>query len=230
MSATVKTLEEQKNKYENDLKTSIDKIYDLREIIAELEAQVAAKTLSEKFLNDKCQELENIIEHQTVANDSLKDELDKVKSDIDVFGYENHDLEDQTTSEPNQMNQQLKMIGVLLDRKTKTLESFHALTVTCNTACSSPSEDVSRGVDFEQSPIHINRLSAEGTSDGIQKILDKLAKHNRIEEATVKKITDLEMQANVMRGNLVVSKIEHMLMFVCVTFHSPITCVYHTSH
>jgi predicted nuclease with TOPRIM domain len=50
LSATVETLEEQKSKYENDLKTSIDKIYDLREIIAELEAQVAAKALSEKFL------------------------------------------------------------------------------------------------------------------------------------------------------------------------------------
>lgn len=222
-NATLQALEEQKNKYETDLKTSIDKIYDLREIIADLEAQVAAKTMSEKFLNDKCQELENYIDHQNVANESLKDELDKVKSDIDDFGYEERVryLEDQlrinanSSSEPksliDQMSSQLKMIEVLLDRKTKTLESFHALTVACNTACSSPSEDVSRGVDFdasEQSPIRMSRISTEGSNlpfEGVQRILDKLSKHNRIEEATVKKITDLEMQANVMRGNLVVS-------------------------
>jgi hypothetical protein len=222
-NATIQALEEQKNKYENDLKTSIDKIYDLREIIADFEAQVAAKTMSEKFLNDKCQELENYIDHQNVANESLKDELDKVKADIDDFGYEDRVryLEDQLrlenpSLEPkvliDQMSSQLKMIEVLLDRKTKTLESFHALTVTCNTACSSPSEDVSRGVDFdasEQSPIRVSRLSTEGSNlpfEGVQRILDKLSKHNRIEEATVKKITDLEMQANVMRGNLVVSR------------------------
>lgn len=225
MNQIVKELEEQKNKIENDLKTSVDKIYDLREIIAELETQVAAKTLNENVLHNKCIELERYIENQNVAHESLKDELNKISSEINATGSTDINTNfEHVSTEPNtileQMVSQLKTVELLLDRKTKTLEAFHALTAVCSTTCSSPSEDVSKSIDFdgnEQSPMRTKRISLDGGSpyfDAIQKILDKLTKHNRIEEATVKKITDLEMHSNIMRGNLIVSIYTFSILFL----------------
>lgn len=222
LNAQVQTFTEQKGKYEEDLKASIDKVFDLREIIADLETQVQTKALNENFLSQKCKELENYINHQDQANESLKDELDGVRADVEESGYVDRIrfLEDQLklvrpSAEQKllteQMTSQLKTIEMLLDRKTKTLEAFHALASTCSTTCSSPSEDVSRGMELDgsdQSPLRVVKMSTEGSFlpfEEVQRILEKLSKHNRIEEATVKKVTDLEMQVNGMRSNYNVS-------------------------
>lgn len=238
LNAQVQISAEQKLKYEEDIKSSIDKVFDLREIIADLEAQVQSKTLSESVLAVKCKELEKYIEHQTQANESLKEELEG-RSDIDEIGYAERIqyLEDQLklvrpSAEQklliDQMTSQLKTIEMLLDRKTKTLEAFHALASTCSTTCSSPCEDVSRGTDLDgsdQSPLRVLKMSTEGSFlpfEEVQRILEKLSKHNRIEEATVKKVTDLEMQVNGMRGNYNVSKSQnsnrrkHKHLVVCI--------------
>lgn len=200
------------------MKASIDKVFDLREIIADLETQVQSKALNEEVLGAKCKELENYIEHQNQANESLKEELDDARADVEDVGYAERIryLEDQLkltrpsaeqTLLIDQMTSQLKTIEMLLDRKTKTLEAFHALASTCSTTCSSPCEDVSRGTDLdgtEQSPLRIIKMSTEGSFlpfEELQRILEKLSKHNRIEEATVKKVTDLEMQLNGMKSN-----------------------------
>lgn len=218
LNGHVQTFADQKAKYEEDLKASIDKVFDLREIIADLETQIQSKTLNENVLGEKCRELENYIEHQNQANESLKEELDDVRKmpgHVERIRY----LEDQLklarpTAEQklltDQMTSQLKTIEMLLDRKTKTLEAFHALASTCSTTCSSPSEDVSRGndLDSDQSPMRVVKMSTEGSFlpfEEVQRILEKLSKHNRIEEATVKKVTDLEMQVNGMRANYNVS-------------------------
>lgn len=217
----IETFAEQKTKYEEDLKASIDKVFDLREIIAELETQIQTRSLNEQVLGEKCRELENYIDHQSQANESLKEELDGVRADVDEMGYAERIryLEDQIKlTRPSaeqklltdQMTSQLKTIEMLLERKTKTLEAFHALASACSTTCSSPVEDVSRGVDLDsdQSPMRIVKMSTEGSFlpfEEVQRILEKLAKHNRIEEATVKKVTDLEMQINDMRANYHVS-------------------------
>lgn len=210
---------EQKAKYEEDLKASIDKVFDLREIISDLELQIQSKTLNENFLSEKCKELENYIDQQ---NQSMKDELDSVRAEVDEAGYAERIryLEDQIKlTRPSaeqklltdQMTSQLKTIEMLLDRKTKTLEAFHALASACSTTCSSPSEDVSRGMDLDgsdSSPLRLPKMSTEGSFlpfEEIQRILEKLSKHNRVEEATVKKVTDLEMQVNGMRANYHVS-------------------------
>lgn len=218
LNLQVQGFTEQKSKYEEDLKASIDKVFDLREIIADLETQIQSKTLNENVLGAKCKELENYIDHQNQANESLKDELDGVEEM--AYSERIQYLEDQLkfvrpSAEQkllvDQMTSQLKTIEILLDRKTKTLEAFHALASACSTTCSSPSEDVSRGMDLEasdQSPIRVTRMSTEGSFlpfEEVQRILEKLSKHNRIEDATVKKVTDLEMQVNGMRANYNVS-------------------------
>jgi hypothetical protein len=204
----------------------------LREIIADLESQIQTKTLKENVLTEKCRELENYIELQNQANESLKEEADVEGQEyVEKIRY----LEDQLklvrpSNEQrlliDQMTSQLKTIEMLLDRKTKTLEAFHALASTCSTTCSSPCEDVSRGVsDFdtsEKSPLRIPKLSPESgllPFEEVQRILEKLSKHNRVEEATVKKVTDLEMTINVMKSNFNVSRrilLQHVKIIFCL--------------
>lgn len=222
LNVEVQSFADQKAKYEEDLKASIDKVFDLREIIADLETQIQSKALNENVLSAKCKELEDYIDHQNLTNESLKEELDEVRADVEDIGYTERIryLEDQLKlTRPSaeqsllidQMTSQLKTIEMLLDRKTKTLEAFHALASTCSTTCSSPSEDVSRGMDLDgpdQSPMRVFKISTEGSFlpfEELQRILEKLSKHNRIEEATVKKVTDLEMQVNAMRSSCNVS-------------------------
>lgn len=209
------------------MKASIDKVFDLREIISDLETQIQSKALNENVLGEKCRELENYIEHQNQANESLKEELDDVR-EMPGYAERIRYLEDQLkltrpTAEQklltDQMTSQLKTIEMLLDRKTKTLEAFHALASNCSTTCSSPSEDVSRGMelDSDQSPLRVVKMSTEGSFlpfEEVQRILEKLSKHNRIEEATVKKVTDLEMQVNGMRANYNVSFEKRFLRFL----------------
>lgn len=183
-------------------------------------------------MTEKCKELENYVELQSLANESLKEEADvEEKEYVEKIRM----LEDQLklvrpSSEQKllyeQMTSQLKTIDMLMDRKIKTLEAFHALASTCSTTCSSPCEDVSRGVDYDlsdKSPIRtMPKLSSENSYlpfDEVQRILEKLAKHNRVEEATVKKVTDLEMTINAMKNNYNVSffllnMLQHELFFV----------------
>lgn len=227
MSTQILNFVEQKAKYEKDLKDSIDKVYELREIISDLELQVQSKTLNENVMAEKCRELESYISHQNQANESLKDELEGARSDVGADGYAERIryLEDQLKlTRPSaeqklltdQMTSQLKTIEMLLERKTKTLEAFHAFASACSTTCSSPSEDVSRGMDLDgsdHSPLRVLKMSTEGSFlpfEEVHRILEKLSKHSRVEEATVKKVTDLEMQVNGMSADFHVSLFEYL--------------------
>lgn len=189
-----------------------------------MEAQVQAKTLNENALAEKCEKLEKIIDLQ-----DEKDESDVEKENEYIERIKS--LEDQLkimkpTSEQKllyeQMTTQLKTVEMLLDRKTKTLEAFHALSSACSvgTACSSPSEDVSKGFDLDasdKSPLKMWRAPSDGISlpfEEVQRILEKLSKHNRMEEATVKKVTDLEMTLSEMRNNFNVSKIVALMKII----------------
>lgn len=110
---------------------------------------------------------------------------------------------------------QLRNIEENIDRKTKYLEEVQVHSAGIATTCSSPSEDVSvKGGDptadfisprnvkviFEKKKnvvrwIDVYMLQFMAfTIELIQRIIDKLAKHTRTEEATIKQIRDLEMQ------------------------------------
>lgn len=53
MTLSIGSYEEKKQKLEIDLRASIDKIFDLREIISSLEKQMDAKSKNEHVLNEK---------------------------------------------------------------------------------------------------------------------------------------------------------------------------------
>lgn len=144
------SLESQKlnnSKLQNDLKESINKIYDLREIIVELEKQIKEK-------DNQLKALEHDMSYQKTANESLQIEVKSLITQTEATPtYEEkiQQLEEQLESlQPNpeqnaaieRIAGHLREIEDNLDRKTNLLESIHIATGTVTT-CSSPSEDVS---------------------------------------------------------------------------------------
>ncbi|XP_031624937.1 pericentrin isoform X2 [Contarinia nasturtii] len=194
---------------QTDLKESINKIYDLREIIVELEKQIKEK-------DNMVKALENDIDCQKTTNESLQTEMKSLLSQSEIAPtYEEKilQLEEQLESlQPNadqsaaieRIAQHLREIEDNLDRKINLLESIHVGTGTVTT-CSSPSEDVSvRGsannLDAAISPRYFKYLAKDPMFpvDQISRIIEKLQKHSKVEEAAIKLVRDLEMQIKAM--------------------------------
>ncbi|XP_055624894.1 A-kinase anchor protein 9 isoform X3 [Toxorhynchites rutilus septentrionalis] len=204
-------------KLEIDLKDSIDKGFTLREIITELETQIESKTINEHVLDVKIKELENYIDAQNRQNESLHHEVESIRTDIAVRGYEDKiaKLEEELQrTRPSvehslvleALTAQLRDIEETLDKKARNLETLHSNSAA-SLVCSSPSEDVS--VNHE-SPLHKKKINENGNAgqplpplpvDEVQRIFDKLHRHTRIEEVAIKRINDLEMQIGGLRGS-----------------------------
>lgn len=204
--------DDKKLKLEIDLNDAVNKVFDLREIISELEAQIEVKTQLETAQNERIKELEAYIDQQTQVNDTLNEQMENLRSGVDEQAFADRItyLEGQLKAlRPNgeqsivleTITDNLKQIENILDRKTKFLEALHM--DVCSASCSSPSEDVS----VKDSPVK-KAADAEPHSlpvDEVQRIMDKLAKHSRAEDAAVKRIKDLEMQIVSSRVSISVS-------------------------
>ncbi|XP_023178118.2 pericentrin isoform X3 [Drosophila hydei] len=205
-----------RDKLETELKASIDKIFVLREIISELETQVQTKALNEQVLDEKAKQLEDYIQIQLRSNDALTQEVHSLKTDIGE-GYQTRirQLEDklqqglpsaEATLVFNQMAEQLLLIETTLDQKTKTLESLHNSNTASNSCSLSATEDVSaHGYNRQPTDAHTADGSPKHslTVEGVQRVVEKLDKHTRVEEAAIKRIRDLEMQVSQMRSGCV---------------------------
>ncbi|KAH8234866.1 hypothetical protein KR032_004625 [Drosophila birchii] len=198
-----------RDKFEVELKASIDKIFVLREIISELETQVQTKAINEQVLTEKAKQLEDYVNLQIKDNDALQQEVHSLKTDIGE-GYQSRIrlLEEKLqlgrpTAEQGQVLSQvaekLRDIETTLEQKTKVLESLHNSNTASNSTSLSVTEDVS---------VHGSKdRTAEGstshpslTIENVQRVTEKLDKHTRVEEAAIKRIRDLEMQAQQMRA------------------------------
>lgn len=211
--------DERIRKLEADLKDSIDKGFTLREIITELETQIDSKSVNEHVLDAKIKELEQYINAQNRQNESLHQEMESMKTDLAVRGYDDKiaKLEEELRQSRPSVEQslvmealtvQLRDIEETLDRKTKNLETLHSNSAA-SLVCSSPSEDISMNQD---SPLHRRKKSNESSEtigadqtpvalpvDEVQRIFDKLHRHTRVEEVAIKRINDLEMQIGSVR-------------------------------
>lgn len=200
---------------QTDLKESISKIYDLREIIVELEKQIKEK-------DNLVKSLENDIDCQKTTNESLHTEMKSLLSQSETAPtYEEKilHLEEQLESlQPNadqsaaieRIASHLRDIEDNLDRKITVLESIHVGTGTVTT-CSSPSEDVSvRGsgnnLDAAISPRNFKYLAKDPSFpvDQIMRIIEKMQKHSKVEEAAIKLVRDLEMQIKALHTSYMV--------------------------
>uniref|UniRef100_A0A1B0GCZ9 Pericentrin/AKAP-450 centrosomal targeting domain-containing protein n=1 Tax=Glossina morsitans morsitans TaxID=37546 RepID=A0A1B0GCZ9_GLOMM len=209
------------DKFEVELKASIDKIFVLREIISDLETQIEAKALNEHVMGEKVKELENYINLQNRSNDTLQSEVQSLRTEIECsYQMRVKQLEDKLqnirpTAEQSlvldQVVEQLRDIENSLDQKTKNLESLHHSNAS-NSGSLSATEDVSVhgstpsslpvtvGASLQQSPVHPSPRQHSLAMEGVQRIADKLSKHSRVEEASVKRIRDLEMQMTHIRA------------------------------
>ncbi|XP_030386056.1 pericentrin [Scaptodrosophila lebanonensis] len=211
-----------RDKFEVELKASIDKIFVLREIISELETQVQTKALNEQVLDEKARQLEDYVNLQMRANDALQQEVHSLKTDIGE-GYLNRIrlLEEKLqhgrpSAEQSlvleQVADQLRDIETTLEQKTKTLESLHNSNTASNSGSLSVTEDVSvhggskpatAAQTVQGSPTHPSPCQRSLTVEGVQRVAERLDKHTRIEEATLKRMRDLEMQVSQLRSNCV---------------------------
>nr|NP_001261864.1 Pericentrin-like protein, isoform M [Drosophila melanogaster]AGB94557.1 Pericentrin-like protein, isoform M [Drosophila melanogaster] len=201
-----------RDKFEVELKASIDKIFVLREIISELETQVQTKALNEEVLAEKAQQLEEYVSLQMRDNDILQQEVHSLKTDIGE-GYQSRIrvLEEKLkqsgpTAEQgvvlSQVAEKLRDIETTLDQKTKALESLHNSNATSNSASLSVTEDVS--IHGSKEPTAVGSPSHPSlTVEGVQRVTEKLDRHTRVEEAAIKRIRDLEMQVHQMRAGCV---------------------------
>lgn len=152
MSSVIESYKINNVKLQTELKASIDKIYDLREIICELETQIKSKNSNQDALLERLRALEVYMNDQTTANDSLQHEVESLKTEITpAYKEKIKHLEEQlqslqSTAEQNVIIERiaanLREIEDNLDRKTQVLESIYVSTGSLTT-CSSPSEDVS---------------------------------------------------------------------------------------
>lgn len=220
MSQAAADDEAKRQNLEEELKASVDKIFVLREIIADLEMQIESKNLVENVFREQMTQLESFVGTQNRTNESLQIEVDSLKHEVDGRGYQEriNDLEDQLKSlKPSaeqsllfeQFADQLREIESILETKTKTLESLHM--DICSQSCSSPSEDISvKQHGGGDTNIIVEDVSPRSnpstyTVDRLQRVMERLSKHSQAEQAAIKRIKDLEMQVNGVRNSNLVS-------------------------
>ncbi|CAD6234489.1 GSCOCG00001950001-RA-CDS [Cotesia congregata] len=79
MSQTIQDLESKKTAVDDELKAAVDKIWELRDIIVSLEAQLESKTEIEKHLLNQIEQNKEIISSQNQHNQELAQELEALK-------------------------------------------------------------------------------------------------------------------------------------------------------
>ncbi|XP_018308232.1 A-kinase anchor protein 9 isoform X3 [Mycetomoellerius zeteki] len=216
MSSLMSDTEAKKSEKESELRAAVDKIWVLRDIIADLEQQLQAKIEREESLQMQINQLETVITAQTKNQQELVQELDAIKS-----GSENRHLNEQinhlqeelnkhklssehfnvNSSVLKQMKTELHEMQNQLDKRIREMESAHMCG--SNLSLSQPSEDVSIREQIDATRC----LTPDDPSlppmlplDQVLKLKDKMLKHARAEEVAFKRIKDLEMQLTTMKN------------------------------
>ncbi|XP_029659532.1 centrosomal protein of 290 kDa-like isoform X2 [Formica exsecta] len=216
MSSLMSDTEAKKSEKESELKAAVDKIWVLRDVIADLEQRLQDKIEREESLQLQISQLETVITAQTKNQQDLVQELDAIKS-----GTESRHLNEQinhlreelnkhklssehfnvNSSVLKQMKAELHEMQNQLDRRIRELESVHMCG--SNLSLSQPSEDVSIREQIDATRC----LTPDDPSsppmlplDQVLKLKDKMLKHARAEEVAFKRIKDLEMQLTAMKN------------------------------
>lgn len=158
MRDMTKLMEENETKQqevEKERKEAIEKIYDLRDIIRDLETQLEAKLINENQLKKLIEELEEVVQQQTKLNAELTQELTTLKAEPDSKQCQELIIKLEDELKKLRLNaefvgnedflQHIKIqlfdIESSIDCRTRDLEALHA--AISSTTCSSPTEDMS---------------------------------------------------------------------------------------
>ncbi|RZC43306.1 myosin-9-like, partial [Asbolus verrucosus] len=226
MSKLVEATERRCKEAESERKEAVDKIFELRDIIRDLEEQVRAKADTEEELKNIVAELELIVKHQ--ASDESDRHLETIRdvSDIEQLHRYIGSLEGEVqklrlTSEIagsegaiQQIKNHLCDFETTLDKRTKDLEGLHS---AISTSCSSPSEDMSiRDVVHQDRSVYDE---CEVPLQQLARLKEKLLRHSRAEDAAVKRIRDLEMQILSLKTELEESQSEREILKKQISDH-----------
>uniref|UniRef100_A0ABD2XID6 Pericentrin/AKAP-450 centrosomal targeting domain-containing protein n=1 Tax=Trichogramma kaykai TaxID=54128 RepID=A0ABD2XID6_9HYME len=218
LTVQLRELEAKKAETDNELRQALSKIWDLREVIHDLEQQVQSKGEREDILMRQIEQLEEIIVSQTRNQQELSQELEAIRT-----GNENKQLSDhighlqeelrkhQLSSEQltanssalRQLRLELRDLQSQLERKTRELESLHVCGSSLS--ISQPSEDISirDQLDAARCPTPDDPTSPPILPlDNVLKLKDTLLRHFRVQDVAFKRLRDLDIQlGGVQRQN-----------------------------
>lgn len=214
MSQTILDFELKKSAAEEELKSAVDKIWELRDIIVSLETQLESKTEIERNLISQSEQMKEIISSQTQHQQELVQELETLKmggesTQTDHITHLQEELRKHKLSTEHfnvnstalkQMKSELQDMQNHLDKKTKELETLHMCGSSLS--ISQPSEDVSirDQIDATRCPTPDDPNAPPTLPlDQLLKVKEKLLKHTRAEEVALKRIKDLDMQLSALK-------------------------------
>lgn len=90
MTVHVRELEAKNAKSDNELHQAVSKIYELREVIRDLEQQVQNRAEREDILNGQIEQLEEIIVAQTRNQQELSQELEAIRAGNEHNQFSDH--------------------------------------------------------------------------------------------------------------------------------------------
>ncbi|XP_012282574.1 golgin subfamily A member 4 isoform X1 [Orussus abietinus] len=210
MSSLRSDAEAKRCEMENELKAVMEKICDLKDIIAARDEQIQAKEEKEEFLMREIEQLREVIAAQSKNQQELVQELDAIKLDGENGQLNEHisHLQEElmkhklssehfnvNSSALKQMKLEIREMQSQLDRRTKELEALHMCGSSLS--LSQPSEDVSirDQIDAVRCPTPDDPQAPPTLPlDQVLKLKEKLQKHARAEEVAFKRIKDLDMQ------------------------------------
>ncbi|XP_024943907.1 A-kinase anchor protein 9 isoform X5 [Cephus cinctus] len=216
MSSLMMDAETKKSEIETELKDAVDKICDLRDIIADLEQQLQLKHKAENIFRSKIEQLEGVVAAQTRNQQELAQELDAVNMGSESNKLTEHiaRLEDElqkhklssehfegNSSALKQMKTELREMQLQLDRRIRDLEALHICGSSLS--LSQPSEDVSirEQIDASRCPTPDDPHAPPTLPlDQLLKLKEKMVKHARVEEVAFKRIKDLEMHLTALKN------------------------------
>ncbi|KAL3273134.1 hypothetical protein HHI36_014588 [Cryptolaemus montrouzieri] len=200
---------------ESEKDEAVEKIFFLRDVIRELEAQVKTKTETESELRTLVSELECIISYQNQSVPSSPEKSGKHVGNSEVQALREHvrcleaEVQKLRLSQElvgsegalRELRDQLVEVENTIDKKTKELEEQSSTIST--TTCSSPSEDMSvRDVVRPKTPTSLTMNDCEIPLQQLARLREKLVRHARAEDAALKRIRDLEMQVYTLKATI----------------------------
>lgn len=177
--------------------------------------------------------MENYLSEQTRAQEIVENEMEEIKTHLEQKYIDQiKTLEEKIKNvDPSvghnelllQINEKLWNIENNIEQKIKNLELLYQLSNNSNSNSQSATEDLSaqdikqrsnltnisapQTIENPEKLSSINIDNYQSISEIIQRILDKIAKHSRVEEGLVKRINDIEMYLNQLKTDCAVSTV-----------------------
>ncbi|KAL1465069.1 hypothetical protein WDU94_004664 [Cyamophila willieti] len=195
----IKIILEEKESSDENLSEAKAKIWELREIVSNLEKELAMSRETEAALTAKINEWEELFDKQYQAHQDLVVEFETMKQNIKSQGMsEVMELPLQDISGLHQIKTQILWLERSLSRRTKELETLYVFDANL----SSPSEDISARDEMVNTP-DSGRVDSPGLPlEQMSCLYEQFVRHSRAEDATVKCLRDTVLQLTAVRGQL----------------------------